>query len=176
MQHRPWKKTGFQPTTLIAIVVLVVILFISVGYFFVIPNLDAARKQDQLLAELQTNEERWRANRPVSFQYVVDRDCICTEAYREPYMAIHAGDSVTVRYIALLDTDGPDGSGTPPDPVNVDGLFAAAADIVVGQGDVEVTFDPRFGYPSTLRIDRPGRANGGDVTITIRDFEVIKYD
>lgn len=176
MQHRPWKKTGFQPTTLIAVVVLVVILFIYVGYFFVIPNLDAVHKQDQILADLQMNEERWQANRPFSFQYVIERDCVCTEAYKEPYLAIHVGESLTLRYVALLDTDGPPGSGVPPDPVNVDDLFDAAAEIVKGPGDIEVTFDPRFGYPSTLEIDRPGKVGGGDVTISVRDFEVIEYD
>ena len=48
MKHRSWRNTGFQPTSLIAGVLLLLIVFVSVGYFFFLaePRLSAEQQAE----------------------------------------------------------------------------------------------------------------------------------
>lgn len=161
MQHRPWKKTKFQSTTLIAVVVLLMILFSLVGYFFVLPDLERARQAEQLQVDLARQQERWRTTRPAAYRYVVERDCYCPGEDLSP-------TTVTVMANAPAEISAPGGR-------QIDELFLIAADAATGRYQVEVVFDARFGYPSRIRIDDLEGSRASVETFRIRDFEVIDY-
>jgi len=161
MQHRPWKKTKFQPTTLIAVVVLLPILFSLVAYFFVLPDLERAQRAEQLLAELVTNEDRWQQKQPIGYRYVVERECYCPGEDTAPYAVSVFGDQ-------LVDV-------TVTAPIRIDDLFVIAAEAASGMKDVEVVFDPRFAYPSRITVDDLAGGRASVEVYRIRDFEVIDY-
>jgi hypothetical protein len=77
----------YQSTTLIAGVFLLLILFISVGYFFLIPPPDEPPQVSTLVSELQENQRAWEDSRPLSYRYVVERSCYCSREYVTPYIA-----------------------------------------------------------------------------------------
>ena len=95
MQHRPWKKTKFQPTSLIALVVLLLILFTLVGYFFMLPDLERSQRAEQLLADLDANKVRWQQSQPSGYRYVVERECYCPGENTQPYSVSVTGGRVT---------------------------------------------------------------------------------
>ena len=161
MQHRPWKKSKFQPTTLIAVVVLLPILFSLVAYFFVLPDLERSQRAEQLLAELTSNEERWRQTRPTGYRYVVERECYCPGEDTAPYAVSVIGEQLVE--VAVTN------------PLRIDDLFLIAADAASGTNDVEVVFDPRFAYPSRITIDDLAGGRASVEEYRIRDFEVTDY-
>ena len=175
MQHRPAKKPKFQTTTLLAAVVLMLILFVTVGYFFIIPDTTSLQKQERLLADLQAHAEQWRTSRPVSYSYIVERQCFCPEAYSKPYIVTVVREHRTARIVTppgATDSVSKDA----PEPVWIDELFELAADAATGAGNVDVIFNPRFGYPSRVRIDDLMGAPASVAAYTVRDFEVIDYE
>ena len=169
MRHRPWKKTRFQTTTLLAIVVLLIILFSLVGYYFILPDLERARQREQVLADLATNGERWRETEPVAYRYVVERDCYCPEEETSPYVVTIDRGKTTVRYIA-------NAASVPPAVVRLEELFALATEAASASRQVDVVFAAGLGYPARVRIDDLEGGRGSVESYSIRDFEVIAYD
>ena len=161
MQHRPWKKTKFQPTTLIAVVVLLPILFSLVAYFFVLPDLERSQRAEQILAELAANEERWRQAKPIGYRYVVERECFCPGEDTTPYSVSVIDDRIIGVSVA--------------DPIRIRDLFVIAAEAASGINDVDVVFDPRFAYPSRVTIDDLAGGRASVEIYRIRDFEVTDY-
>ena len=72
----------YQLTTFLALVLLLLILFISAAYFFMIPAPEGAAEQGDLLAEVAAKRSTWESAQPASFRYVVDRDCYCDPRLR----------------------------------------------------------------------------------------------
>ena len=67
----------YQLTTFLALVLLLLILFISAAYFFYIPAPGEAAGKRDLLAELNDQRSAWSARRPAAYRDVVDRECYC---------------------------------------------------------------------------------------------------
>ena len=176
MQHRPWKKTRFQSTTLIAVVVLLAIVFALVGYFFVLPDVERSRYREQLLAELAENHDRWRASEPAAYRYVVERACYCPDELTEPYiMTVNRGVATAV-FAAHSDMPAMGDALREPDVVTIDDLFTMATNAASGPHHVEVVFAATFRYPSRMTIDDQGGRLGSVETYSVRDFVIIEYD
>lgn len=148
MKHRSTRKPGFQHSTLIAGVMLLVILFISVGYMFFLHQPGLSPEQEAALAELQTRRAEWELERPPAFRYVVERQCECPLDYIEPF--------TVVEYL-----DDPDNIAW------IDGFFANIEAAMIDGQTVAVRYDARFGYPDDFRI--------GEEDTFVRDFEVLEY-
>jgi len=176
VQHRPWQQSRFQATTLIAGVVLLLVLFVSVGYFFTIVDRTASQEHEKLLTEIRANEERWQSSRPASYRYVVDRNCICPSEYTEPYRVTVERGARTTEYLPMRGDDSTRTQSVPPAAVGLEELFVVAADAVTGSSPVDVVFDSRFGYVATLRLGGPNSLIGRPLTISVRDFDVLEYD
>ena len=161
MQHRPWKKPKFQPTVLIAVVVMLLILFSLVGYFFMLPELERAQRAEQVLADVNQQQQRWQSTKPLSYRYVVERECFCPGIDKSPR-------TVTVSRGSLSDA-------SIADVIRIDDLFRIAADAAATSGFVEVTFDSRFGYPTRVTIDDLAGGRASVEEYRIRDFEVTDY-
>jgi len=149
MKHRAPRKPGFQPTSLIAGVLLLLVLFVSVGYFFFLAGSGLSPERESLLAQLHERRGEWQTRRPPAFRYEIERECECPLDYIEPFTVIEYRD----------------------DPGNqpwIDEYFMQLEESIRSGGDVTVRFDPRFSYPNDFRI--------ANEQTYIRDFEVLEYE
>ena len=174
MQHRPWKKTGYQATTLIAVALLLLILFVSAGFLLVLePPATAGR--GALDAEFERHAELWLSRRPQAFRYVVERSCFCAPEYRQPYLVHEEGDDRTVTFASPLAPESRENRGTPPEPELIGDLFTLVRRALAEADTVDVTYDSAFGYPSSVTIDWSYEIADEEQYFSVRDFEVIEY-
>ena len=149
MKHRDARKPGFQPTSLIAGVLLLLVVFVSAGYFFLLAGSGLSPEQQTQLAQLHERRDEWREKRPAAFRYEIERECECPLDYIEPFTVIEYRDE-------------------PQNQAWIDEYFEQIeAGIRDGQ-NVVVRYDPRFSYPNDFLI-------AGEQTY-IRDFEVLEYE
>ena len=98
---------------------------------------------------LDSNLDRWRANRPAAYRFVYRNRCFC--AGTEPVVVTVEGDSV-------VDVSPVDGSGSPPLPEpeyrTVEGLFAQLREWRDRDpADSRIEFHDRLGYPTEAFFD-----------------------
>ena len=97
MKHRISRKTAFQSTALVAVILIVVIIYISAPYFTTVPVAEFSDEQESLLAELYAKKQRWEESRPVSFRYVVERKCACPIEHTKPFPVVEDLDAKNLR-------------------------------------------------------------------------------
>jgi hypothetical protein len=148
MKHRSGRTTGFQPTALIAGVLLLLIVFVSVGYFFFLYQPGLSVEQEAALAELRDRRTEWEDERPPGFRYEVERRCECPLEYTEPFAVVEYLDEADNR--AWLDE-----------------FFALIEATMLAGQPVSVSYDARFGYPNDFTI--------ANEDTFVRDFEVLRY-
>lgn len=148
MKHRSERKTGYQPTSLIAAVVLLMILFVCIGYFFFLYQPGLSPDQQAALVELRDRQAEWETERPPAFRYEVERQCDCPLEYIQPFTVIESLDDVD-------------------NHAWIDGFFVLIENTMLAGEPVSVSYDARFGYPNDFTI--------GSEDTFIRDFEVLQY-
>ena len=129
MKHRSERKTAYQPTSLIAGVVFLVILFVSVGYFFFLYQPGLSQNQELALAELRERRAEWEDERPPAFRYEVGRS---------------SGDIEL--FIVVEDMDEPNNRAW------IDEFFKLIEITMLAGEPVSVSYDARFGYPNDFTI------------------------
>lgn len=129
MKHRSGRKTGFQPTFLIAGVLLLLILFVSAGYFFFLHQAGLSQDQESALTELHERRAEWEDERPPAFHYEVERP---------------ADD--TSPFTVVEDLDQPDNRAL------IDEFFVRIEKAMLAGEPVSVSYDARFGYPNDFTI------------------------
>lgn len=175
MQHRPWKKTGYQATTLLAVVLLLLILFVSAGFLLVLEKPAATAGRGALEAEFERHAELWASRRPRAFRYVVERSCFCAPEYRQPYRVHEEGDIRDVSFASPLAPESREYRGRPPDPELIGDLFRLVRRALAEADAVEVSYDPGFGFPSSVTIDWSFELADEEQYFSVRDFEVFEY-
>lgn len=148
MKHTNRRKLNFQTSTILAAVVLLVILFVSVGYMFFLHQPGLTPDQEAALVELQARRASWQAKRPPAFRYEVERSCECPLDYVEPFDVVEYRD----------------------DPDNrpwIDEYFDRIETAMLDGDEVIVRYNPRFDFPNDFTIS--------DEDTFIRDFEVLEY-
>jgi hypothetical protein len=165
----------YQLTTFLALVLLLLILFISAAYFFMIPTPEEAPVQENLLATLATQRNAWAAGQPESFRYVVDRDCNCDPAYVEPYVATEERGNKSAAFVIEIESGAGEFISAPPQPVWIDDLFSLIEQSVRDQKYVDVRYDQELGFPVSILV-RPDPAPPGSVyRVEVRDYEITEY-
>jgi hypothetical protein len=149
MKHRTWRKSGFQSTSLIAGALLLLVVFVSVAYFFLLADSGPSPRQQEMLAQLQERRDEWVSKRPPAFRYEIERECDCPLSYVEPF--------TVVEYL-----DDPDNQAW------IDQYFERLAAAILGGSDVAIGYDPRFSFPNDFHI--------AEEQTYIRDFEVLEYE
>lgn len=149
MKHRGSRAAAFQPTSLIAAVLLLLVVFVSVGYFFFIAEPRLTAEQESMLALLQTRRDEWKAKRPPAFRYEIERECECPLEYVEPFTVVEYLDD-------------------PENQAWIDDYFERLLAAIQDRDDVAIGYDPRFSYPNDFHV-------GGE-QVYIRDFEVLQYN
>jgi hypothetical protein len=148
MKHRGKRSNGLQSTSLITGVLLLLIVFVSVGYFFFLYQPGLSPVQDAALAELRERRAEWEEERPPAFRYEVERQCDCPLDYIEPF--------TVVEYL-----DEPDNHAW------IDEFFVALEEAMLAGEPVAVSYDARFGYPNDFTL--------ANEDTFVRDFEVLRY-
>jgi len=175
MSRKSWRKSGYQITTHLAVVILLVIMFVSVGYFLVIAQSDLPFEQDGLLAELEANRERWMTQRPAGFRYVVDRTCSCPVEEVKPFVVTEESGERTARFPLPVETSAGVVLTEPSSPIWLEDIFGQIEQAVRDGAVVSVRFDPARGFPMSVSIDFERNDEGADIGFEIRDFEVLDY-
>jgi hypothetical protein len=149
MKHRNAKTTNFQTTSLIAAALLLLLVFVSVGYFFFLAQPGMSPQHEAMLAELQLRRSEWQEKRPPAFRYEVERQCDCPLDYIEPFAVVEYLDE-------------------PENHAWIDGYFESLEAALHSAQNVGIKYDPRFSYPNDFHID--------DEQTFIRDFDVLEYE
>lgn len=174
MKHRPAKKGVPQITTFMAVLLLLFIVFVSVGYFFTIPEPGADPRRAAMRGQLDRSRSLWDARRPAAFRYDVARHCFCTAEYRRPYSVTESAGSPVFAFASPLAPGGDPNDGAPPEPLGIAGLFGLIDDSLSSAAAVDVAFDPGYGFPTRIVLDRTDAADD-ELRIEVYDFEVIEY-
>ena len=172
---RSWRQGVYQSTTLVAVALLLMILFVSVGYFFLIPQPGSSQQNTELLAQMTLQREHWEDMRPSSFRYVVRRSCFCDSETVTPYVAKEERGYKTVEYRVELESGPGKFLKSPRDPLWIDNIFVELADALASEHEplVDVTYDETLGYPETVNIVYP--QPDAYILYSIHDFEIIEH-
>lgn len=165
----------YQLTTFLALVLLLLILFISAAYFFVIPSPEEAPGHGDAVAEVTAKRSTWAAQRPASFRYVVDRDCYCDPAFVEPYVATEERGSKSAAFVIEIESASGDFISSPPDPVWIDNLFDLIERSLLDEMVVEVEYDKDLGHPVSILVHPDPPPPDSVYRVEVRDFEIIEY-
>ncbi len=164
----------YHSTTLIAVALLLLILFVSVGYFFLIPIQENTTEPTAAIGELEQNRDSWARERPLSFRYVVQRTCYCSREHVTPYVVTDRQGQRSAAFIASVESASGEFLDAPSDPIWISDIFNLTAEAIESNDGavIEVSFDRRFGYPQNVIIN--GRQPDSNMRYEIRDFEVIE--
>ncbi len=165
----------YQLTTFLALVMLLLILFISAAYFFFVPAPDAPWDDRDLLAVLEQNRATWEAERPVSFRYVVDRDCYCGRTYVEPYVAIEERGRKSAAFAIEIETPTGEFISAPPGPVWIDDLFDFIEQSMRQEKSVDAEYHKDLGFPVSIVVNPEPMPPDSVFRVEVRDFETLEY-
>lgn len=162
-KYRP--DARYHVTSHVAVVLLVLVLFVSVGYFFFLAKPDEQARLLELQSEFEARLAQWSEQRPAAFRYVVDRTCACPDEDDRAYVVTERPGDRSAAFPIPVESV----SGTlitaPPRPVWIGDLFDLAGRTLRSGDAVEVRYDPDYGFPERLVL-APGEV------YEVRDFEV----
>jgi hypothetical protein len=169
-------KPAFQTATLFAGVVLLLIVFVSAGYFFTIPAQPSAPDiSDERRLLLEKSIAKWAKLSKTDLSYVVERDCYCAPDYREPYLVTVRGQDITFSYVRAA-ADSARRAAQPPEPLTVEDLFGLVDRAIDSAESVSVLYNAEFGYPETLTIDWSTRIADEDQRFIVRDVRATHHN
>lgn len=174
MKHRPARKSSYQLTNFIAVLLLLFIVFVSVGYFFVVDGPTTDPRRAELRAEFSRNLELWESRTPAAYGYNVARRCACGSDHLRPYRVSARDDLARFAYASPLAGGPADVEGSPPEPLQIADLFRIIDDHLEQAESIEVSYDPAFGFPTRLVLDRSA-AIDDELRVDVYDFEVSEY-
>jgi len=168
VSRRERPRGTFQVTTLIAGALLLLILFVSAGYFFWL--LPGGGMVDETAEPADRHLARWRQNEPTAYRYVVRRSCNCAREFLAAYVVTVADGETAASFPIPVEASQGGFLETPPEPDTIDDIFSAVRDAALDGHDVSAGYDRRRGYPVAVTIRLPDGVRGWE----IRDFEVLK--
>jgi hypothetical protein len=134
------------------------------------PTEEPTRTPDPvLLAELDENRQKWQAAGITDYQFTIALMCFC--AFGGPVnMEVH-GDAVSMTYEDGTPLDRSSaGYGPYSGYSTIDLTFGELVRELNKADDMEVAYDPTFGYPTTIRIDRIKTAADDELSVEISAF------
>ncbi len=169
--HAKKPRPAFQAVTLLAGVVMLLIIFVSVGYFFTLPDTEPSTSRSMIYHELDRNRSLWQKSRPDAYEYIVDRNCmLCAPEYREPFRVTHRQSVSEFRFD---DDSSWSGSQNPPEPVDIPALFDRIELALRNERGVQAFYDADFGFPSIVRIAGESGSLDDEMAYDIREFRAL---
>ena len=157
MKHRISRKTAYQSTALIAVILIVVIIYMSAPYFTTVPVAEFSDEQELLLDELYAKKQRWEEHRPASFRYVVERKCDCPIEHTKPFPVVEDLDAKNIRVSWI------------------DDFFIDAEKAILASAQVVITYDALYSFPVAISISYPDGPEDSWQEIYIREFDILRY-
>ena len=173
MHHKHWRKTTFHATSIIAVVLLLLIMFTSAAWFIMFPEGEVPTATPGFEQKLRQNIAKWEESRPVSYRYVVQRNCACPTEDIRPYIATEERGLKSARFLVSVESGSGESFDQPPRPVWISDIFNELRESAPNAREIDARFHARYGFPESATIDL-GPADS-KVQYTIRDFEVIEY-
>lgn len=169
------RSGSFQSTTLIAVAMLLLILFVSAGYMILLPGAGESTASNQLSADLQRSRDLWERTRPASIRYVVNRSCFCSLEVSAPYVATEERGLKRAAFRAEIESSAGAFLAEPSHPAWIDTIFDEIAAAIASENKptIEVRYDSHYGYPVAATIRQP--MPDAYITYEIQDFEVLEY-
>ena len=114
-------------------------------------------------AEVEVARQRWEARSFQDYAFETSTSCFCPPEINRRVRVEVRNDQVVA--VTLVETGNPVQS-----PLSywftIDELFDRILQMVDGEGEFELEFDPELGYPSLVNsIAPPGLADGGSLTL-----------
>ena len=156
----------YQVTSHVAVILIVLILFVSVGYFFFLARPDEQALRLELMAEFEANSALWDSERPARFSYSVDRTCDCPTEDGRPYEVRVIDGRREARFAIPVEASTGISISAPPRPLWIADIFGIIERALRSGAIIEVRYDQALGYPRSVII-------GPEDQYEIRDFERI---
>jgi hypothetical protein len=168
LKHRTIKKPGFQPTALIAVVMLLLILFLSAAWFLVLPSEPLSPDRQAALAELEQRRAAWLQAQPARYEYRITRRCSgCGET-----LEVTSTDGI----VRAVFADGTArGARDLPATISIADVFGRVEQAVRQADRVAVDYHPRYRFPTQVRIDWYEETVDDEITYAIERFVALDY-
>jgi hypothetical protein len=173
MTRKYQPTTRYEFTTHVAVVLLLLILFVSVGYFFFLGKPDEHALRLELAAALETSLATWERQRPGAFRYVVDRSCDCPKEDSTRYIVTSRGGQREAEFPIPVESSAGIFIMVPPNPVWIEDIFGLAEEAVASGLAIEARYHQRYGFPEFVVIKPDEGAPGTFEKYEIRDFEAL---
>lgn len=164
---RHYRPDGrYQLTSHVAAILLMLIVFVSVGYYFFLAKPDEEAMRADLLAAYEAAAARWASERPARFRYALDRACNCPAEDDRSYIATEIDGLRTAAFPIPVESVSGELIPAPPRPLWIDDIFGIIVRALRSGAVIDVRYHPALGYPEFVEI-------GPDEQYEIRDFERI---
>jgi hypothetical protein len=166
-------KSKYELTTHIAVVLLLLILFLSVSYFLFLAKPDEQARLLELESRLQSSRTLWQTRRPERFRYVVDRNCDCSAEDEMRFIVSVFDGQRAAEYPIPVESSTGIMITVPPNPLWIDDIFELVARAIEAGVKVDVRYHGRYGFPEYVELTQEGM-NAPTEQYEIRDFEIIQ--
>lgn len=173
MHHKHWRKSTFHATSIIAVVLLLLIMFTSAAWFIMFPDGPVPTSSPGFDQTLRQNIAKWEENRPVSFRYVVQRDCACPTEDTRAYIATEERGRKSAHFLVAVESSSGESLEEPPRPMWISDVFNELRESAPSAQEIRADFHSRYGFPESATIDLG--PTDSKMQYTIRDFEVLEY-
>lgn len=168
------RKGVYQPSTHLAAVVLVLIVFVSAGAVLLLTATDERQDTEALLDELAASRALWAGRRPDAFRYVVERDCACPAEDSAAYIATERFGVQSAEFRLPVESGSGEFLSAPPRPIWIDDVFALVEAALQAEEAVTVRYDANRGYPTYAAIGDDADAGVIGRRYSVRDFEILR--
>jgi len=129
-------------------------------------------KLGKVARELYRNQQRWYAYNLKNYRYTLQISCFCTEEFRQPVI-------IEVRNGKLKSISRPKGGATIDLEAferysTIPKLFNLVKKAIADKADrITVSYNPKYGYPTSISIDQSEMIADEEIYLTISNFQVI---
>lgn len=124
------------------------------------------------LDEVAQQRQQWTDQKVTNYRFTIERSCFCTEEARGPALVEVSGEEAT----SVTNVASGQPSGEFFEQVNTIGKLFATIDEAKTSGadEVVVTYDEKYGFPLTIKIDQDFQMADEESYYTISNFEVVQ--
>jgi hypothetical protein len=170
--YRP--ETPYQITSLIAVVLLLLIVFVSVGFFFFLARPDQFAAQNDLSRAFDEARALWQARRPAAYRYVLDRQCNCPPEIDRAYVVTVDREGQRATFPIPVESTAGILLDSPTSPVWLESIIADIGRALDGGENIVVRYNYLYGFPEFVDL-APGVERPDTVSrFEIRDFEELR--
>ena len=167
-------RTNYQVTNHFAVLLVLLIIFVSIGYFLLLGKPEETAANLASLEQLAEARNRWSENAPSSYHYVVDRSCDCPPETSAAYAVTVEPTGRSAAFPIPVEAASGGMLDAPADPVWIEDLFVLIERVLQSGGAVDTTYHYLYGYPEAAEFASGSDAASRPDVYEVRDFEVVR--